>query len=79
VATAACQENLEAVFARESACVDPISIDERQSARLATLLHALAWDRIFTPHAILDDAFIEETVEVLMALLRAWSASPASG
>lgn len=49
-------------------------IGPAQCSRLATLLGALVWDRMFTPHAVLDDAFVVETVDtVLMPLIRAWS------
>ena len=53
-------------------------IEPEQCSRLAMLLGALVWDRMFTPHAVLDDAFVAETVDtVLIPLLRAWSLEPA--
>jgi AcrR family transcriptional regulator len=70
-----CRTHLRAVLDRDGVG----QITPEQCARLTTLLGALVWDRMFTPHAALDDAFVVQTVDtVLIPLLRAWSLEPAA-
>lgn len=74
--TAACQAHIQVTLQRGSGAA---MLGPQECARLATLLYALIWDRMFTPHALLDDTFVEDTADtVLTPLLQAWSAMSAT-
>lgn len=73
---AACRANAAAVLARHA---DVGHVDSRRCDWFVRALDALVWDRMFTPHATLDDAFVAEAVDVvLIPLLHAWSQEPAA-
>jgi AcrR family transcriptional regulator len=73
---AAARANASVVLDRDPG-VSHVGVDQR--AWFAALLDALVWDRMFTPHAVLDDAFLEQAVDlVLLPLLQAWSQQYAS-
>jgi AcrR family transcriptional regulator len=74
-ATETCRTHIRAALDRANLG----QITPEQCGRLATLLSALVWDRLFTPHTELNDEFVVETVDtVLIPLLRAWSLEPAA-
>lgn len=73
---AAVRANSAAVLERDAATR---GLGEHRCAWFTRVLQSLIWDRMFTPHAALDDFFIEEAVDmVLMPLLRAWSLESAA-